>query len=134
MLCLGCPSHCLLLAFAFPVLCSEVLKAGSSKPWQEILFNLTGKEKMDAGALLEYFSPVTTWLQNQNNERNETLGWPDFEWRPPVPEGYPDGIGKSSALGPGVLGGVPRWTQHGIATQNTRGRWAMSLLERGEMG
>ncbi|EMP33716.1 Angiotensin-converting enzyme, partial [Chelonia mydas] len=72
----------------------EVLKAGSSKPWQEILFNLTGKEKMDAGALLEYFSPVTTWLQNQNNERNETLGWPDFEWRPPVPEGYPDGIDK----------------------------------------
>ncbi|XP_053870375.1 angiotensin-converting enzyme isoform X2 [Malaclemys terrapin pileata] len=73
---------------------SEVLKAGSSKPWQEILFNLTGMEKMDAGALLEYFSPVTTWLQKQNNERNETLGWPDFEWRPPVPEGYPDGIDK----------------------------------------
>uniref|UniRef100_A0A8C3XMN8 Angiotensin-converting enzyme n=1 Tax=Chelydra serpentina TaxID=8475 RepID=A0A8C3XMN8_CHESE len=71
---------------------SEVLKAGSSKPWQEILFNLTGMEKMDAGALLEYFSPVTTWLQKQNNEKNETLGWPDFEWRPPVPEGYPDGI------------------------------------------
>nr|XP_048686115.1 angiotensin-converting enzyme isoform X2 [Caretta caretta] len=72
----------------------EVLKAGSSKPWQEILFNMTGMEKMDAGALLEYFSPVTAWLQNQNNKRNETLGWPDFEWRPPVPEGYPDGIDK----------------------------------------
>ncbi|XP_044855270.1 angiotensin-converting enzyme isoform X4 [Mauremys mutica] len=72
----------------------EVLKVGSSKPWQEILFNLTGTEKMDAGALLEYFSPVTEWLQKQNTERNETLGWPDFEWRPPVPDGYPDGIDK----------------------------------------
>uniref|UniRef100_A0A8C8RMH9 Angiotensin-converting enzyme n=1 Tax=Pelusios castaneus TaxID=367368 RepID=A0A8C8RMH9_9SAUR len=73
---------------------SEVLKAGSSKPWQEILFNLTGTEKMDAGALMEYFSPLTDWLQKQNNKSNETLGWPDFDWRPPVPEGYPDGIDK----------------------------------------
>uniref|UniRef100_K7FAQ8 Angiotensin-converting enzyme n=1 Tax=Pelodiscus sinensis TaxID=13735 RepID=K7FAQ8_PELSI len=72
----------------------EVLQAGSSKPWQEILFNLTGTEKMDAGALLEYFSPVTEWLQSENRKTNETLGWPDFEWRPPVPEGYPDGIDK----------------------------------------
>ncbi|XP_074835263.1 angiotensin-converting enzyme [Carettochelys insculpta] len=73
---------------------SEVLKVGSSKPWQEILFNLTGTEKMDAGALLEYFTPLTDWLQKQNSQSNETLGWPDFEWRPPVPEGYPDGIDK----------------------------------------
>uniref|UniRef100_A0A8C3L470 Angiotensin-converting enzyme n=1 Tax=Chrysolophus pictus TaxID=9089 RepID=A0A8C3L470_CHRPC len=72
----------------------EVLKAGSSKSWQEILFNLTGTDKMDAGALLEYFSPVTTWLQEQNNKTNEVLGWPEFEWRPPVPEGYPEGIDK----------------------------------------
>lgn len=50
---------------------------------------------MDATALLEYFSPVTSWLQEQNSRTNETLGWPDFEWRPPVPEGYPEGIGKS---------------------------------------
>ncbi|NXJ58386.1 ACE enzyme, partial [Spizaetus tyrannus] len=72
----------------------EVLKAGSSKSWQEILFNLTGTDKMDAGALLEYFSPVTTWLQEQNNKTNEVLGWPEFDWRPPIPEGYPEGIDK----------------------------------------
>ncbi|NXE84768.1 ACE enzyme, partial [Cochlearius cochlearius] len=72
----------------------EVLKAGSSKPWQEILFNLTGTDKMDAGALLEYFSPVTKWLQEQNNKTNEVLGWPEFDWRPPIPEGYPEGIDK----------------------------------------
>ncbi|NWX41181.1 ACE enzyme, partial [Steatornis caripensis] len=69
---------------------SEVLKAGSSKSWQEILFNLTGTDKMDAGPLLEYFSPVTKWLQEQNNKTNEVLGWPEFDWRPPIPEGYPE--------------------------------------------
>uniref|UniRef100_A0A8B9ZHT4 Angiotensin-converting enzyme n=1 Tax=Anas platyrhynchos TaxID=8839 RepID=A0A8B9ZHT4_ANAPL len=72
----------------------EVLEAGSSKSWQEILFNLTGTDKMDAGALLEYFSPVTTWLEEQNSKTNEVLGWPEFDWRPPVPEGYPEGIDK----------------------------------------
>ncbi|XP_057277957.1 angiotensin-converting enzyme [Pezoporus wallicus] len=74
----------------------EVLKAGSSKSWQEILFNLTGTDKLDAGALLEYFSPVTEWLQEQNNKTNEVLGWPEFDWRPPIPEGYPEGIDKIS--------------------------------------
>ncbi|XP_019379146.1 PREDICTED: angiotensin-converting enzyme isoform X3 [Gavialis gangeticus] len=73
---------------------SEMLKVGSSKPWQEILFSMTGTSRMDAGALLEYFKPVTEWLEQQNNKTQETLGWPDFEWRPPVPEGYPEGIDK----------------------------------------
>uniref|UniRef100_A0A8C5IRE9 Angiotensin-converting enzyme n=1 Tax=Junco hyemalis TaxID=40217 RepID=A0A8C5IRE9_JUNHY len=72
----------------------EVLKVGSSKSWQEILKNLTGSGQMDAGPLLEYFSPVTKWLQEQNNKTNEVLGWPEFDWRPPVPEGYPEGIDK----------------------------------------
>ncbi|NXR45086.1 ACE enzyme, partial [Hippolais icterina] len=72
----------------------EVLKAGSSKSWQEILLNLTGTARMDAGPLLEYFSPVTKWLQEQNNKTNEVLGWPETDWRPPVPEGYPEGIDK----------------------------------------
>lgn len=86
-----------MLALAVPLLCREVLKVGSSKPWQEILFNLTGTNKMDAGALLEYFSPVTKWLQEQNNKTNEVLGWPEFDWHPPIPEGYPEGIGKAAA-------------------------------------
>ncbi|NXN80602.1 ACE enzyme, partial [Bombycilla garrulus] len=72
----------------------EVLKVGSSESWQDILLNLTGTSQMDAGPLLEYFSPVTKWLQEQNNKTNEVLGWPEFDWRPPVPEGYPEGIDK----------------------------------------
>ncbi|NXQ63440.1 ACE enzyme, partial [Anthoscopus minutus] len=72
----------------------EVLKAGSSKSWQDILLHLTGTGQMDAAPLLEYFSPVTKWLEEQNNKTNEVLGWPEFDWRPPVPEGYPEGIDK----------------------------------------
>ncbi|XP_038018778.1 angiotensin-converting enzyme [Motacilla alba alba] len=64
----------------------------ASKSWQEILLTLTGTGQMDAEPLLEYFSPVTKWLQEQNNKTNEVLGWPEFDWRPPVPEGYPEGI------------------------------------------
>lgn len=83
-----------MLALAVLLLCREVLKAGSSNSWQDILFNLTGTGQMDAGPLLEYFSPVTKWLQEQNNKTNEVLGWPEFDWHPPVPEGYPESIGK----------------------------------------
>lgn len=50
---------------------------------------------MNASALLEYFSPVTVWLEEQNRKTNETLGWPEFEWRPPIPEDYPEGLGKA---------------------------------------
>ncbi|KAH0627017.1 hypothetical protein JD844_002377, partial [Phrynosoma platyrhinos] len=73
---------------------SEALRTGSSQPWQDILQQLTGTNKMDASPLLEYFNPVTLWLQEQNRQTNETLGWPDFEWRPPIPEGYPEGLDK----------------------------------------
>ncbi|XP_060637297.2 angiotensin-converting enzyme isoform X1 [Anolis sagrei] len=75
-------------------LLSAALQPGSSKPWQDILQQITGTNKMDAAPLLEYFSPVTSWLEEQNKQTNETLGWPDFEWRPPVPEGYPEVIDK----------------------------------------
>ncbi|XP_063315425.1 angiotensin-converting enzyme [Pelobates fuscus] len=75
-------------------LLGNVLRAGSSQLWQDVLLQMTGGNKMDVGPLLEYFAPVTKWLQEQNNKNNETLGWPDFAWRPPVPDGYPGDIDK----------------------------------------
>lgn len=74
----------------------EVLRAGSSRTWQEILKQMTGSDKMDVGPLLEYFQPVTNWLIEQNTKTNETLGWPDFAWRPPLPDGYPGDIDKNA--------------------------------------
>uniref|UniRef100_A0A8C6VKL6 Angiotensin-converting enzyme n=1 Tax=Naja naja TaxID=35670 RepID=A0A8C6VKL6_NAJNA len=73
---------------------SEAMQAGSSRHWQDILQQVTGTSKMDASALLEYFKPIIEWLKNENGKNNETLGWPDFDWRPPVPEGYPEGLDK----------------------------------------
>lgn len=70
----------------------KVLVAGSSKPWPEVLQEAIGTNKMDATSLMKYFEPVITWLEEQN--KDETLGWPDFNWVPPIPEGYPEDIGK----------------------------------------
>ncbi|XP_072270719.1 angiotensin-converting enzyme [Pyxicephalus adspersus] len=74
----------------------NALRAGSSRTWQEVLKDMTGSDKMDVGPLLEYFEPVTTWLKEQNTKNNETLGWPDFGWRPPLPDGYPGDIDKNA--------------------------------------
>lgn len=49
-----------------------------------------GTREINATSLLKYFDPLTKWLEEQTV--NETLGWPDLDWVPPVPEGYPDDI------------------------------------------
>ena len=45
---------------------NTVLEMGSSKPWQEAYKVLTGSEQMDATAILDYFSPLHTWLKEKN--------------------------------------------------------------------
>lgn len=50
-----------------------MLNKGASQPWQSTLKELTGGEKMDASAVLEYFGPLQTWLKQQNEGR--TCGW-----------------------------------------------------------
>ncbi|CAK6964092.1 angiotensin-converting enzyme [Scomber scombrus] len=72
----------------------KVLQAGSSKRWPEVLKEALGTDKMDAGSLMTYFDPIIKWLKIQNV--NETLGWPDFNWVPPIPEGYPEDIDKKT--------------------------------------
>uniref|UniRef100_A0A3Q3INI6 Angiotensin-converting enzyme n=1 Tax=Monopterus albus TaxID=43700 RepID=A0A3Q3INI6_MONAL len=72
----------------------KVLQAGSSTPWPIVLQEAIGTNKMDASSLMKYFDPVIQWLKVQNV--NETLGWPDFKWVPPIPEGYPEDIGKNT--------------------------------------
>ena len=36
---------------------------------------MTGEEKIDAGALLEYFAPLKKWLDEQNAAANIKPGW-----------------------------------------------------------
>ena len=49
-----------------------ILKYGSSKDWRTILKESTGDE-LNAKAMLEYFSPLTAWLKEQNKGRTYSL-------------------------------------------------------------
>ena len=50
-----------------------MLSKGASQPWQQTMKQLTGGEKMDASAVLEYFAPLQGWLKQQN--ANQSCGW-----------------------------------------------------------
>ena len=43
-----------------------MLELGQSKPWPEALKAMTGEDKADAGAMVEYFEPLMVWLKEQN--------------------------------------------------------------------
>jgi peptidyl-dipeptidase A len=45
-----------------------MLTMGASKPWPEALKAMTGEEKMDATAIIDYFAPLKTWLDEQNKK------------------------------------------------------------------
>ncbi|MBL8784491.1 MAG: M2 family metallopeptidase [Deltaproteobacteria bacterium] len=53
----------------------ELLALGASKPWQEALFALSGERQMDASAILDYFAPLTTWIDAQIKTEGLTCGW-----------------------------------------------------------
>lgn len=44
----------------------KMLAMGRGRPWPEALEALTGERQMDAGAMLDYFAPLKTWLDRQN--------------------------------------------------------------------
>ena len=50
-----------------------MLSQGAQQPWQQTLKELTGKDDMDASAIIDYFAPLYAWLQEQNKGR--TCGW-----------------------------------------------------------
>jgi peptidyl-dipeptidase A len=47
----------------------QMLAMGKSRPWPEALKALTGEDKMDASAIVDYFAPLKTWLDQQNQGR-----------------------------------------------------------------
>jgi peptidyl-dipeptidase A len=52
---------------------NKMLAMGQSKPWPDALEVLTGERQTDAGALLEYFAPLKSWLDEQN--KGKKVGW-----------------------------------------------------------
>jgi peptidyl-dipeptidase A len=51
----------------------NLLALGASRPWQEALKAATGSEQMDATAIIDYYAPLKTWLDQQN--RGRKCGW-----------------------------------------------------------
>jgi peptidyl-dipeptidase A len=50
-----------------------MLSMGASKPWPKALEAVTGADQMDASALVEYFAPLMTWLEKEN--QGQKCGW-----------------------------------------------------------
>jgi peptidyl-dipeptidase A len=52
---------------------NAMLSMGLSKPWPEALDALTGSKQMDATAILDYFAPLSAWLDQQL--AGKPVGW-----------------------------------------------------------
>jgi peptidyl-dipeptidase A len=52
---------------------NAMLAMGQSRPWPEALEALTGSKQMDATAILDYFAPLSAWLDGQLKGKN--TGW-----------------------------------------------------------
>ncbi len=52
---------------------NAMMTLGISKPWQEALETLTGSRQMDATAILDYFAPLSKWLNGQLE--GKPVGW-----------------------------------------------------------
>lgn len=50
-----------------------MMAAGQSEPWQDALEKLTGTREMDASAIIDYFAPLMSYLEEQNEDRS--CGW-----------------------------------------------------------
>ena len=47
-----------------------MLAMGQSEPWPAALKAMTGEDKMDATAILDYFAPLKQWLDQQNAQQH----------------------------------------------------------------
>jgi peptidyl-dipeptidase A len=52
---------------------NAMLSMGMSKPWPDALETLTGSKQMDATAILDYFAPLSAWLDQQL--AGKPVGW-----------------------------------------------------------
>ncbi|KAA1190524.1 M2 family metallopeptidase [Pseudohalioglobus sediminis] len=62
---------------------NKMLAAGTSRPWQDTLEAFTGERDVDPRAMLNYFAPLKTWLDEQNKGRQ--CGWQQAATARPSP-------------------------------------------------
>lgn len=51
----------------------DMLKLGASRPWTVALETISGERRMDATAIIDYYAPLATWLDEQN--KGQKCGW-----------------------------------------------------------
>ncbi len=52
---------------------NAMLSMGQSRPWPDALEALTGSRQMDATAIIDYFAPLSAWLDDQL--KGQKVGW-----------------------------------------------------------
>jgi len=52
---------------------NAMMEMGASRPWPDALEAFTGTRQMDGGAMVRYFQPLMTWMQERN--RGRQCGW-----------------------------------------------------------
>ena len=52
-----------------------MMQAGRSRPWPDVLEEMTGGRKMDASAIVEYFRPLEKWLDETIDANSIPVGW-----------------------------------------------------------
>ena len=52
---------------------NAMLEMGASKPWPDALEAFTGSREIDGTAMIAYFKPLMTWLEEQN--KGKKCGW-----------------------------------------------------------
>jgi peptidyl-dipeptidase A len=52
---------------------NKMLAMGASRPWPDALEAFTGSRKMDGSAMIAYFQPLMSWLEEQNKDHQ--CGW-----------------------------------------------------------
>jgi peptidyl-dipeptidase A len=61
---------------------ARMLEMGLSRPWPDALEAITGQKQMDATAIVDYFAPLKTWLDEQN--KGAPVGWSADAGPPPA--------------------------------------------------
>jgi peptidyl-dipeptidase A len=51
----------------------QMLAMGASRPWQDAMQALTGEREADASAIIDYFAPLKSWLDDQN--KSQVCAW-----------------------------------------------------------
>lgn len=80
---------------------SDALMLGNSQPWTQTMKEVFDIDQMDASSLINYFKPLTDWLDTQENSLGYTSGWDEKStWTPCQKADCPDMAGGSPTDAP----------------------------------